>query len=287
MHRVFAAFLIGLAGAWIWVTVVLQRQIAEDTVFHAVHVAPNLEKTKRQSDALNQALLERKQGKATPLPPLEPLNTGSLNESLQRMNHRNDLSSKRGHIEMGLVASAMAWACALQIQLAMRRRRLSAPDRPAAQNAGKLIADLVDSGRVFVARAPDAPTAPVVEIDGARALVVFHHFAFVASFVGNPTRDHVEVPFTDLLVGLIYRHKGRSILLLRTTKGKVTIGENVRPFQTLVELLLDVIELNRTSPADYHAALSREPRVRTSWYGWLIIVAALAAVAAVLWSVLR
>ncbi len=66
---------------------------------------------------------------------------------------------------------------------------------------------------------------------------------------------------------------------MRTTGGRVTVKDDLHPFQTLADVLSDIVELNRTSPEAYAAALAREPKIRTPWYGWLIMVAAIGAIA--------
>jgi hypothetical protein len=169
------------------------------------------------------------------------------------------------------------------IQGMVARRKWEAPNREAIPKAGRFIEELINSNEVFVAKADGGVDAPMVEVDGRRLMVVFRNFAFITAFVGNPVRDQVEVPFADLIVTSIYYAKGKAYLVLRTAKGKVTIGAGVQPFDKLNLLLRDAAELNRTFVDRYQDALAQEPKVQTPWYGWVIIGAAVASAGAALW----
>lgn len=287
MHRVFAVILIAFASVWILAMVMLRREIAADSVFYAQQVAPYFEATKRQTNAFHQALQDRREGKQVPLPLLQPLSTAPFDEWVKRLDRRYHYISIRDVGQIGFMGTAALWVLATLIQVDVRRRRWESPGRPAVSNAGKLIGDLVQSGGVFIAKAANGAGASEVEIDGGRARVIFRHFAFISAFVGNPTRDCTKVLFTDLIAGSLSYSKGRSFLRLRTTHGKVVISDSVQPFQKLADLLLDTVELNRTSPDQYRATLAHEPQIRIPWYGWMIIATALAVIAMASWWALR
>lgn len=286
MNRIFIALLVVFAGVWIWSSVMFRRQVAEDDVFYAARVAPYLEETRRQSADLERVLQERKQGKQAPFSVRKAEGKAPLEEAVERMNTRFGYQLIGIRAQMGLGATFIAWMITSQIQAAVRRRRFSSPDRPAAANAGYLVGDLVRLKRSFTAKAPGGPMAPEIQVDGERAVVVFRHYAFVTSFVRNPAQDRVEIPFGDLLVGVTLHGKGRIFLQLRTTRGEILINDVVHPFLTLIQLLLDIVELNRTSPETYRAALAREPQLRTPWYGWALIAVAAFAVIGWFWLIL-
>lgn len=205
---------------------------------------------------------------------------------LRQLQRRNEQEAVIAWSAFGILGCIVALAVTATIQAAARRRHIADPERPPLPGAGAKAHALIAAKSAFVAREPFGAHAQEIQIDGAKAVVVFRNFVFVSSFVRNSVRTRVELPFSDLLVGLVYHHRGRATLVLRTTEGKVGVGEDVEPFETLVELLLDLVELNRTSPERYRAALAREPRVHTPWYGWGIICLALAAAIAVGWLIL-
>jgi hypothetical protein len=280
MNRVFIAILIALAGIWIWADIRAQQEKAAANAFYVQQVAPSFEAEKRQEAVFEQALHDHHEIKEVPLP---MLSNAPFDEWMQHVNRCNHYISIRELSVLGLMGTMLVWTISVQIQVAVRRRRQQSSERPAAPDAGKLIGEWMQTGRAFVAKTEDDGMAEKVEVDTARAVVVFHHFAFITAFVGNPKRDRTEVPFTDIIAGSLSYNKGRSFLTLRTTYGKVVITDNVRPFQALAGLLLDMTELNRTAPDQYRATLAREPHVRTPWYGWLIIAAAVASVFGAFW----
>jgi len=287
VHRLFAAILIAVAGVWIWAILALRQEIVAVDSYYAQQVAPHIEASKQEIAAFDQALRDRHEGKNVPLPQFKRLNAPPLGEWVEHIKRRNRYILIRDLALLSFMGAAMAWTVAATIQADVRRRRWESPDRAAIPDAGKVIGELVRSGNILLAKAGDGVAAPSVEVDGRRAMVVFRHFTFVTTFVGNRKKALTEVPFTDLLAGSVRRDKRRAFLTLRTTSGKVVVSDRLQPFQELVKLLLDAVELNRTFPDQYRAALAREPRVRTPWYGWLIIAAALAAVAVVWWWFFR
>ncbi|HWZ93882.1 MAG TPA: hypothetical protein VNW30_01690 [Opitutaceae bacterium] len=126
-----------------------------------------------------------------------------------------------------------------------------------------------------------------IRIDLDRALAEFHNFAFITSFSSNRTSECIEVLFAEILGTKIVSGRNYVALELRTTKGKVMISDNIQPFDRLVRILSDAVELNRTSPESYKNALAQEPVVRTPWYGWAIIVATLVVAGYVFYRVMH
>jgi hypothetical protein len=185
---------------------------------------------------------------------------------------------------MGFLNGAVLLALAVMVDQQLRRRRREAPDRPADADAGKLVGELVQLNREFIAKSPDGAGAPFVQIDGRRAIVAFHNLAFVSAFVGNPILPMVELPFPEILSAIQDYSKGHSFLTVRTTRGKVVLHDSLHPFQTLADVLSDIVELNRTSPEAYAAALAREPKIHTPWYGWLIFATAVGSILYLGWK---
>ncbi|MBI5382723.1 MAG: hypothetical protein HZA31_12565 [Opitutae bacterium] len=278
IHYTAIACLLFFSGTWGWLTVLLHLQQKDDAVFYDKVVAPYLMDNKRQSDVFDQALRDRKQGAHTPLQMVKFPSVDPLAELLRRREKCSNYDNRRQQAGLGISGALLYWTFAIQIQFAIRRRRFEAPERPAAPDAGKLIGKFIEAERILVAKDNSAPDASEVQVDGRRAVVVFRNFVFVAAFVGNPKRQQMEIPFTDILVASPFSSRGNASLILRTTQGRVTIRDNIRPFQTLVDVLTDIAEMNRAAPETYRAALAREPVIRTPWYGWLIIAIALAIV---------
>ena len=274
------------ATVWVWETIALYRMSADDRAFYDTQVAPKLEAQKRNSDAWMRAFSDRSKGKMAVFPPIEMMDVSLLNETVERSKRQFPLIERRLDAMMTFWGATLLMMFTALVDGQLRRQRREAPDRPADKDAGKLVGELVQLNKQLVARAPGGADAHLVEIDGHRAIVAFHNFTFVRAFVGNPKLKLVELPFTDILSVFQEYYKGRAFLTVRTTRGRVVMKDNLHPFQTLADVLADIVELNRTSPESYAAAVAREPKVNTPWYGWLIIAAAVGAVVYVGWKVM-
>lgn len=181
------------------------------------------------------------------------------------------------------VNTAFFWLLVIAIALIAIRRQgkalnAEAEDRPADQGAGVFVNELVKSKGSFRAAGSGGAGEPVIEIDGGRAIVTFYNCTFVRQFVGNPEQARMELPFSAILSAYVGEGRYREFLTVRTTQGRVSVSDNVKPFEDLADLLADIAELNRTSPAAYAAALAQEPKIKTAWYGWVILASAVGAV---------
>jgi hypothetical protein len=174
--------------------------------------------------------------------------------------------------QMGFTGSIFLILIVGGVAAARRQKANEAVDREPAPDAGKVIDELVPPGTVFVAK---TGLGPRVEIDRTKAEVVFHHLAFIATFASNPESLRTVLPFAGILSVEEGSNDGRSHFTVRTTLGKVVLKDDMQPFEALGEILTDIGELNRMSPEAYAAAVAKEPVVRTPWYGWLILAAAL------------
>ncbi|MBL9190592.1 MAG: hypothetical protein JNK23_24155 [Opitutaceae bacterium] len=282
----FAVVTVVLAGVAIWTFLEHRRQSAEDRQYHEQHLVPMWAAQKERALAFEQALKERKEGKRTPLPDLQPINPEVFEAGLERMKRRHRILALQNQVMAGLAITVFAWFFYFQYRAYMTRRHLESAERPAGPGAGQIVGPLIAQGSIFSARDSDHSSATEVAIDGKRLVVVFRNYTFVSKFVGNRNRSLAELDFGELLAGSITRHKGRSYFSLRTTQGKIVVSDDVQPFDKLTETLLDIIELNRTQPDTYRAARAREPIVQTPWYGWLILAAAVATAVVIGWRVL-
>ncbi|HTJ79722.1 MAG TPA: hypothetical protein VL357_12065 [Rariglobus sp.] len=117
-----------------------------------------------------------------------------------------------------------------------------------------------------------------LQVDSAKGIIRFFNFTFTAKFTDNKAEPLVELPFSEILVVTTETVKGRTTMGLRTTHGRVFIGEQFEHFDELVPLFTDIAETNRRDLAAYGEALKREPVIRTPWYGWLPIVVVIVVV---------
>ncbi len=270
-HRVFLLVSLGFACSWVVSATMLWKQQRSDREFDREVLQPQLERLGRGETGLN------KEG-SDALREVAGAELDWLNESMERRRLQNRYWGFREGSFFGLIATGLVWIIFSQVQFALRRRAHDAAERPAAKNAGYLLGELIEQDKTFTARENSDTRGISVQVDGGRGLVIFRNVRFIAAFVGNKRQDIVELPLTDILALSTGFHKGRAYLNLRTTAGRLTLHDSVQPFRTLADLLDDIIELNRTDPSGYRDARAREPVVKTPWYGWLIIAAAMTAV---------
>lgn len=266
LNRLLLVGLVSIGISWT-VLYVLDRQArAQDKAFYDQKVAPSL----KQLDAFDTTVLD---------------------EWLERQSQRYAYQAARWNLVFGGVALFFIWALASGVQIERYWRRRNSPERPADPNAGSVVQALRQDGGVLDASSPGAllqrATAPQrIVVQVREETVTFHGFRFVKAFAGNRRVAELTLPFAELLGGRLLVGSRRRGLRLRTTAGIVTITDRVQPFDPLVAVLLDAAEVNRTLPARYASALAREPRISTPWWGWVLVVLALAGVGAlgvVLW----
>ena len=123
-------------------------------------------------------------------------------------------------------------------------------------------------------------------IDPSRGAIIFHHFRFVATFLPEKPRETEEVLF-DQILGVRFRlgeKGGPNRLEIKTTKGRLTVTDEMEDFESIENILGDIVAANKSNVAEYQKALQAGPKIKTAWYGWLILFGAVAIVAFIVWK---
>lgn len=285
VHRTFLFVLIGCAAVWAWSAIMGAHYRARDRSEQRIIAEREAAAARQFSEELRKAQEDFRQGKATPLPELKSPSLDDLKYSLIRGREVYHYAIISGNAQLGLFGTLFLWIMTNSAVAAWRRKQWEAPTRKPEPTAGKLVADLVLPGKDLFAKTKQE-AGPVVQIEGRRGVVIFRNLSFICSFAGNPRQSLVELPFSEILSIYQEFHKGHSYFTVRTTAGKVILRDDLHPFQTMGEVLADIVELNRAAPEAYKAALAREPVVRTPWYGWLIFFAAVGAIVYVGWKLM-
>lgn len=198
-----------------------------------------------------------------------------------RSIQRAEMHQQRLHIAMAGVGVFITWVMATLVQTERGWKKHNAPDRPANPHAGSVLAELRQTDATLVAhtQARLGARGQQIEIDVARQTIVFRHTPFITSFVRNPAREEVTLRFRDLL-GIRIWGGHTPTVVLRTTAGSTSFSTALKPFDPVVNVCFDIIEVNRKDPAAYREALAREPRVVVPGWCWLLIAVTVAAIAA-------
>lgn len=287
--RLYLASLAVCCGVWVWTAIELHQREKEDQEFYDTVVAPEIERVRaptRTSDGVDK---QEATGRLAPFQPSGMLRQEIMEEHLRRHQHRFDLHFRKNNALVAASFCTVVFVFGTMIQSARRKKRWEAPERPAANEISSgLLALLESKGRLVAKARGKSKRAMEVEIDAARLTVTFRHFAFIDSFARNPVRAVTEVPFSDLLVGTVEpgSRSGHLHLSLRTTRGRVFIPDTVEPFGTVADYLIGLAELNRANPDAYREALSREPVIRTPWWGWLTLAGGVGFIAWLGWLAL-
>ena len=268
------------AVVWTGEVIITYRLRADYRVYYETQVAQRRAAERQKLEAYLRTVkdqLEHPDAKIAPVPPVDPLGLRVPDKSGEWIA-RIDTHAGRGR------DAKMIFLCATMALLLLRivdgqRKRLhaQAADRPADVGAGTLVNELVRSKKILRAQGSGGAGEQAIEIDGQRAVVTFHHCAFIRAFVGNPTQTRTELPFSGVLSAVVETNKYTQAIVVRTTQGQVLLPGGLQPFQEAADLLADIAELNRASPAAYAAALAQEPKIKTAWYGWLILAAGVGA----------
>ncbi len=131
-----------------------------------------------------------------------------------------------------------------------------------------------------------------LEIDAQNGLLTFRHFRFVASFFPEKPRVEEVVRFDQILgvrrvevqKGNYWWQKGISGLRVRTDKGAVTISEEMEHFDVIATTLSELVAANESREDEYRKKIEAEPKIRTPWYVWLILIGAASALVIVGWK---
>ncbi|MBI3884456.1 MAG: hypothetical protein HY302_01815 [Opitutae bacterium] len=123
--------------------------------------------------------------------------------------------------------------------------------------------------------------------DPKRRIVLFENFKFVASFLPEKPRAAEEVAF-DQILGADFSPAGKNeaTLSIRTTKGTVSFTEQMEHFEKIHAVIESLVILNKADRDTYQEKLNVEPEIKTAWYGWLILLGALATVCLLGWKFL-
>jgi hypothetical protein len=262
VHWGFLLAIGALGCVWLCEYAWVQKETAEDNAYYQKEVAPSVEAMKRN--------------------PYQLPNFKASDRWMEKLAVRNYDAKVRDDTLLLLMAVGGAGLVMVAAQAFAARLDWESPDRKAVAGAGTLLAGFTRDEGVMVARQGGA-NEPEVEFDARRRVVTFRNLAFTVAFIGNPVRERVEVPFSDLIVGTIIAAKGTLSLKLRTAQGTVTFDNRMNEFSKLAALISDACEQNRLNQEQFQDALAREPKIRTPWYGWAILVVSVISVIAAFW----
>jgi hypothetical protein len=267
VHRSFLLTVAVLGCLWLCEYAWVQKETAEDNAYYEKEVAPSVEAAKRN--------------------PYQLPNFKASDRWMEKLAVRNYDMRTRDDALLLLMGIGGVWLVVVALQAFAARLNWESPDRKAVPGAGTLLAEFTRDEGVVIARRGGA-NEPEVEFDGKRRVVVFRNLAFTVAFIGNPVRQMVEVPFSDLIVGTMIAGKGTISLMLRTAQGTVTFDNRMSGFSKVVALINDACEQNRQNSEQFRDALAREPKIQTPWYGWaILVVAAVSVISAFWWFIVR
>ncbi len=139
---------------------------------------------------------------------------------------------------------------------------------------------------IYAERKRGAGTGAAIEIDPVTRRIVFRHFAFLVHFNRNPVLAECTLHASDILgVEPLADNQGRAVAV-RTTRGRVALYDRLENYDQIVALLADFAESNRLDPVAFRAAIAREPKLKTPWWGWLLLVGLSVGVVGGLWWLL-
>lgn len=125
----------------------------------------------------------------------------------------------------------------------------------------------------------------VLTFDPSRRVIIFENFGWSASFLPTNPAACEEIPFNQLL-GTDYYPPGRgpASLSIRTTKGSITLTDELQEFERIHAIVDSLVLLNKADRDAYQENLNAEPTIETPWYGWLILIVAIAAIVFLGWK---
>lgn len=127
----------------------------------------------------------------------------------------------------------------------------------------------------------------VLTFDPIRRVIIFENFSWSASFLPQKPAARKEISF-DQLLGTVYYPPGRgsASLTIRTTNGSITLIDELQEFERVHAIVDSLVLLNKADRNTYQQKLDAEPAIETPWYGWLILIAVVVAVALLGWKLL-
>jgi hypothetical protein len=124
-----------------------------------------------------------------------------------------------------------------------------------------------------------------IEIDAQRGQITFRHFRFVASFLPEKPREEELIRFDQILaLRRVEVQKGIYGLSVKTEKGAVTISEEMEHFEAIETTLSELVASNQSREDEFRKKVEAAPKIKTAWYGWLILFGGVAVVVFVGWK---
>lgn len=123
-------------------------------------------------------------------------------------------------------------------------------------------------------------------LDPQSSSITFRHFRFTASFLPEKPREEEIIRFDQIISTDILRDPefgGIDGLELRTKKGKVVISKEIEHFAA-ISGILSGLETANALRADEFQRLQAELKIKTPWYGWLILLISVIIVIYVEWK---
>lgn len=197
--------------------------------------------------------------------------------SYYRFGHQRDLIQA---LVFWLIWLLMLWMGVSGV-LRWRRRPRGAE---AVGRAEKVIADFRAAGPVRL-RGDDM----LLTLDPARNSAIFENFKFTTSFFPQGATARLEVGFEEF-VDTRYvpgSRGGHSQLLITTTAGPTRITSAMAGFATVRDVIESLVVINMTKPVQFEANRRRVPKIVVPWYGWILVLGLLAALAAVIYALIR
>ena len=118
--------------------------------------------------------------------------------------------------------------------------------------------------------------------DPQHSSITFRHFRFTSSFLPQKPREEETIRFDQVIS--IGRFGDVAGLELRTEKGKVVISPEMEHFDAIEDILSDLVKANASRADEFKKSLQAEPKIKTAWYGWLILLISIATVIYVGWK---
>lgn len=126
----------------------------------------------------------------------------------------------------------------------------------------------------------------IVEIDTQNGVIVFRHFRFITAFLPDAPREAESVRFSEVIGTEIGIDNRGTRIRLRTSKGIVTVTDEMAQFDVILVAFNEIVEANQSRESDYAKLLEQEPKIKTPWYAWVVFFMAVGVVAIIGWHFL-
>lgn len=136
----------------------------------------------------------------------------------------------------------------------------------------------------FAKRERDRRARSGLEIDSQRGEIRLRHFSFVTGFLPEKPRPEATLRCSEILEVIASSNREGHYLRVRTEQGTFMVTHDMEHYEKIAAVLDEIVRANRANPETYQKSLNAEPKVRTTWWGWLILTGALAVVIALGWK---